>query len=852
MSDNLNQLLLSLSRWMQRRDKQRMLMVGVYIVLGLPVLAMLSLVVILSVYHFQLPAIDDIQTYQPKTASRIYSTDGILIGEYAEHKRVHTPYDQIPPHVINAFIAAEDKNFWHHGGIDLMRLGIATITNVRRWLMGQRLQGASTITQQVARNLYLSREVSMDRKLKEMVLAMRLEGLISKERIMEIYLSEIYLGGRSYGVAHAAHNYFGKRMDDLHIHESALLAGLPKAPSYYNPRRYPKRALQRRNTILARMAHDGLISDATMRAYQSLPLGVRDSNERAEGEPDSNYFVEEARLQLIDIVGEEPLYTEGLTIYATLDSRLQDIAERALRDGLTSFDQRQGWRGALTRLPSLDQWQTQLQQIKKPRSIYNWQLAVVLQTNDQEAGIGLSDGCHGSISLDDMLWARRPLTQEEEQMVADKKYDLPLLKKVSTALSVGDVILVEKVKDEESDASLQREADCREYPERYALRQIPEIEGAIVAMNVHNGRIVAMSGGYSWDRSLFNRATQALRQPGSSFKPFVYLAALDNGFTPTTEVIDAPLVLEQGEDEDFWRPENYSEKFYGPTLLRRGLERSRNLITIRLAHSIGMTPIMNYANLLGVLPEDAKAELSVAIGSRETTLLQLTTAYAMFANGGLRVKPAFIERIQKKSGDTIYRRDERDCASCVGGDYDGMSLPPFPQDERARVIEAPLAYQMVSMLEGVVERGTGRRARIENVSLAGKTGTTNDHKDVWFIGFTPDVALGVFVGYDQPRSMGVLANGATVSSPIFKQFMWEAFSEEGTSLFRVPEGIHLVRINRITGMPVRSETDEKYAIFEALRTTDTEDLAATVGRDAAYGRDRLLGRDKTKKLLGLY
>lgn len=820
--------------------------------LALPIAGMLIILMVLGYYQTTLPDIETIKQYDPKIASRIYSSDGILIGEYAEHKRVYTPYDKIPRHLIDAFVAAEDENFWHHGGVDFGRIVIASITNVIRWLQGDRVHGASTITQQVARNLYLSRELSFERKFKEIALAMRLENALSKEQIMEFYLNEIYLGGRSYGIAHAASNYFGKTMDDLEVHESALLAGMPKAPSYYDPRRYPERAKNRRDIVLRQMYQNDLISEAVMRASQSLPLGVRDKNERPAGQPDSNYFVEEARLQLVDVLSEERLYTEGLTIYSTLDTRLQNIAERALRAGLVNYDQRNGWRGAIAQLRNLDDWHAHLNQFPSPRGLYDWSVAVVLETNSEQAKIGLRDGCLGLINRSDITWARRPLRPEEEEVIINKKYDLPILKDLRYALKKGDVIAVERVPDEAQESEESHPRDCREFPSFYVLRQIPEVEGAIVVLNVHTGRVLAMSGGYSWDRSLFNRATQAYRQPGSSFKPIVYLTALANGFTPTTEVIDAPLVLDQGTDSDLWRPENYSDKFYGPTLLRRGLEGSRNLITIRLAHAIGMDSVINYASRLGVLPIDTERDLTIAIGSKETTLLKLTNAYAMFANGGLGIRPAFIERIQNKDGKNIYRRDSRDCEFCRGR-YRPSLRPPYPEDTRARVIDAPLAYQMVSMLEGVIERGTARWARIENMALAGKTGTTNDHKDVWFVGFSSDIAVGVFVGYDNPRSLGQLASGARVAAPIFRQFMTDAFGDKPAGLFRVPEGIRLVRINRFTGMAVQTEQDEKFAIFEAVRIQDEEDKGtAIVGRGAAYGYDRLHGRDKEKKLLGLY
>ncbi len=724
-------------------------------------------------YGQDLPDYRQLADYRPPTVTRIHAGDGRLLAEYAREKRVFVPASAIPARVKNAFVAAEDKNFYRHFGVDPLGILRAVIDNVRRLRENRRPVGASTITQQVAKNFLLSNEVSIERKIKEAILAIRMERAFTKEHILELYLNEIFLGRRSYGVAAAALNYFDKSLDELTIGEAAFLAGLPKAPSRYDPERNPEAAYQRRDYVIGRMLEDGYITSGEAAAAREEPLVLR---RRAATEiARADFFVEEVRRRLVERFGEAGFYEGGLSVRATVLPRLQEIADRALRDGLAAYDRRRGgWRGPLGRiaLAGGEDWRPALAGFDPGFELLHWRKAVVLETGPGKAMLGFADGATGELPLQGLAWARP--RDADGRLGAEPK-------RVSDVLAAGDVVVVEAAEDGS-----------------WVLRQRPEVEGALVAMDPHTGRVLAMSGGFSFRQSQFNRATQAKRQPGSAFKPFVYLAALEAGMTPASIVLDAPIVVDQGPGLPKWKPANYSDRFYGPSTLRLGLEKSRNLMTVRLAQEIGMERIIDVADRFGI-GEGMTPLLSSALGSSEVTLLRLTTAYAMLVNGGRRVTPVFVERIQDRFGRTVLAADTRPCEGCRAEFWNGGPPPPLPE-RRERVVDPRIAYQIVHMLEGVIERGTGRRARDLGRPLAGKTGTTNDSRDAWFMGFSPDLVVGVWVGFDVPKSLGRRETGASVALPIWKEFVGEALEGLPPTPFRMPPGVVNVRIDADTGL----------------------------------------------------
>jgi penicillin-binding protein 1A len=677
-----------------------------------------------------------------------------------------------------------------------MGVARAAITNLRNYGTGRRPEGASTITQQVAQNFLLTKDVSLTRKIREAIISFRMERAYSKAQILELYLNQIYLGFGSYGVAAAANNYFGKSLDELTVEEAAFLAALPKAPNNYNPLRYYDAAVSRRNYVLGRMVEDGYVTaDEGARAREAAIAVARGSGGASIEAP---YFAEEVRRELAERYGDTALYQGGLSVRTTLDPRLQRIAQEELREGLITYDRRHGWRGPVAQLPTMDDWARQLSEIATSPGSGVWRLAVVLTADDEnrQAAIGFADGARGQIPLAELKWAR--------DWVEGQKRG-PTVRKVSQVLAAGDVVLVEPVRADSEDEP---------YPENsWGLRQIPDINGAVVALDPHTGRILAMTGGFSFAHSEFNRATQAWRQPGSAFKPFVYLAALDTGFTPSTLVLDAPFVIDQGPGLGKWKPANYTNKFYGPSPMRLGIEKSRNLMTVRLAQTVGIDKVADYAERLRVM-DDIPRQLSMSIGAGETTLLRMTTAYAMIVNGGKEITPTLIDRIQDRNGRTVFRHDTRPCEGCQEVAWSGQE-PPRPPDLRAELLEPGTAYQMVSMLEGVVQRGTGVRIRAVGKPLAGKTGTTNDSLDTWFVGFSPDLAVGVFVGFDEPKSLGDKETGSSVPAPIFRDFMARALESKPAVPFRVPSGIRLVRVNAETGV-VAQRGDER-VILEAFK-----------------------------------
>ena len=726
-----------------------------------------------------LPDYRQLADYDPPVVTRIHAGDGRLMAEFAKEKRVFVPVAAMPEMVVQAFLSAEDKTFYDHSGVDLPGIVRAVATNILRWGRGQRPVGASTITQQVAKNFLVGSAVSIERKIREAILAFRIERAFTKDRILELYLNEIYLGFGAYGAAAAALNYFDKSLDDLTLGEAAFLAGLPKAPNNYHPVRRPAAARARRDYVLNRMVEDGHASRAEALREAGKPVVVRKPSEVLVTR--AAYFVEEVRRELYERFGEDRLYGGGLSVRTTLDTRLQGISDRALRSGLSAYDRRHGWRGPLGRIGSRSGWRRELSRFPFPDDLSEWRPAAVLAVARDSCTIGFQDGATGVVPLAELRWARR----------AGRRLGPPV-RKAGDVLSPRDVVAVEAVSTDAAGEAYP--------PGTFALRQMPEVDGALVALDPHTGRVLAMTGGFSENRSEFNRATQAMRQPGSAFKPFVYLAALDAGFTPASIVLDAPFAIDQGAGGR-WRPTNYNRKFYGPTSLRVGIEKSRNLMTVRLASNVGMETVARYAERFGIV-DRMPPMLSMSLGSGETTLLRLTTAYAMLVNGGKRIRPTLIDKVQDRTGATVFRHDRRLCASCRAARWD-VGAPPRLPDEREEIADPRTAYQIVSMLQGVVERGTGRRVRDARRPLAGKTGTTNESRDAWFVGFSPDLAVGVFVGYDAPRSLGRRETGSSVAAPIFGRFMTEALEGKGAVPFRVPPGIRLVRMDLETGLPAR-------------------------------------------------
>lgn len=774
------------------------------------------------VWHFGkgLPDYQQLAHYEPPVMTRVHAGDGRLLAEYATEKRVFVPIRAMPRRIIHAVLAAEDKHFYAHPGIDPLGLVRAVLTNIKNYGSGRRPVGASTITQQVAKNFLLTNEVSYERKIKEAILAFRIEHAFTKDRILELYLNEVYLGAGSYGAAAAALNYFNKSLDELSIAEAAYLAALLKAPSNYHPTRKKKAALVRRDWVIGRMREDGYITPAEARMAKADDLVVED---RAATEfITANYYAEEVRRELYDKYGERALYTGGMSVHTTLDPHLQKIAERTLRAGLIAYDRRHGWRGPIAHFEGPGPYIQKLKDMKKPKGLRDWQLAAVTAMDENQAEIVIQGVGKGFIPMREMKWARKWLKGEYLDKVVHRPADV---------LEVGNVVAVEEVFTYATGKG--KDAKTHAYPPNtFALRQIPDIQGAIVALDPHTGRVLAMTGGYDYDASEFNRATQAKRQPGSAFKPFVYLAALDSGFTPSTLILDAPFVIDQGPGLPKWRPANYTKKFYGPSTMRLGIEKSRNLMTVRLAQTVGMDKVSEYAEKFGI-NESLPEQLAMSLGAGETTLLDLTAAYAMLVNGGKELKPTFIDRIQDRNGHTIYRHDQRPCQDCEAVAWTGQEVPAIP-DERKQITDPASAYQMVSMLEGTVQRGTGRRARAVGKPLGGKTGTTNDAFDAWFLGFSPDLAVGVFTGFDEPRSLGPREQGASVASPIFRDFMAAALEGQPPIPFRTPPGIHLVRVDATTGLPAHGKKNG--VILEAFKPGSVpSDNTLVLGAEGANG-----------------
>ena len=748
-------------------------------------------------YGKDLPDYHQLAKYEPPVATRIHAGNGALIAEHATEKRVFMPVEAMPPRLIQAFLSAEDKAFYSHFGVDPRALFRAVVTNAMNYGTGRRPIGASTITQQVTKNFLLTNEVSIDRKIKEAILSFRMERAFTKDQILALYLNEIYLGMGSYGVAAAALNYFDKSLDQLTLEEMAYLAALPKAPANYHPIRKTRAATIRRDWVLGEMQQNGFITGDEARRARAMPLQI--ARQSGFDSAEAPYFAEEVRREVVSRFGEDMLYAGGLSVRTTLDPELQHAARMALQRGLEALDRRQGWRGALashTGDGDLDDILAKHQ----ATMLEDHHAAYVTEVTKDQAQIYVNGG-RGRIPFQLAFWAYPP--RGEDGVRPQPLNDL------RDALAIGDIIMVQPP---EGTPDLIRDG-FEPQPGDYALSQRPSVEGAIVALDPHTGRLLAMSGGYNYLDSEFNRAVQALRQPGSAFKPFVYLAALDQGYNPTTRILDAPLVVDQGPGKPKWKPANYTRRFYGPSIMRVGIEKSRNLMTARLAMNLGMDEIGDYARRFG-LNENLPPLLSMSLGAGETTLLRLTAAYGMLVNGGKKITPSLIDRVQDRNGKTIYRHDGRSCDACQSGAGMGEEIPDLG-DTREQLTSPASAFQMVSMLEGVIKRGTGRRIKKLNLTLAGKTGTTNDNTNGWFIGFTPDLAVGVFVGYDTPRQLGKRETGSTVAVPIFGDFIAAAQAGRPVIPFRRPGGVTIIPVNAETGERVMPG-DEK-AIYEVFK-----------------------------------
>ena len=716
----------------------------------------ISVLAILWVFSNSLPDYKFLKNYKPAVSSKVYSGDGKLVSDFSSEKRIFVPYVAIPKKIINSFLSAEDKNFFTHPGVDAKGVLRAVINNISNIAYSKRLEGASTNTQQVAKNFLLTNEVSFKRKLKEAILAFRIERTLSKERILELYLNQIYLGEGTYGIASASLRYFDKSINELGYEEAALLAALPKAPSRYNPYKNVNTAKFRRNLVLKNLLDNKYIDK---KKYKKLIKSEIILKKRKKIYlEDARYYVEDIRKNIVEKFGFEKVYKQGFNIKTPLNLNLQNIATQSLRKGLIKYDQRKGWRGPITNKKISEDWNKNLEEYELETTT-GWKIAIVKKINELSIDIETNDKNNGVIKFTGASWTK---------------------KEIGDLFNVGDVIYVKK-----------KNKDI------YELKQLPRVNGAIVVMDPFTGRVLALSGGFSFKESEFNRATQASRQPGSAFKPFIYALALENNYSPSTLILDAPLVLEQGIDLKMWKPENYGKKFYGPSTLRTGLEKSRNLMTVRIAQDLGLKKIVNFSKQLGIY-EDPEELLSISLGSAETTLLKLTTAYCSFVNGGKLVKPIMIDRIQDSEGNTIFNTEKRICEDCDNISFKSKNVPKI-SDNFVQVFSSESAYQMISMLEGVVKRGTGKKLRDLNIDIAGKTGTTNKNTDTWFIGFTSKLVVGVYVGMDEPTPLGKHETGAKTALPVFKEFIKKAVKKKDARPFKVADNITMVVVDPLSG-----------------------------------------------------
>ena len=735
-------------------------------------------------FSIGLPDYKKLSNYQPPISSRVYSQDGKLIAEYALQKRLFVPYESIPDVVINSFLSAEDKNFFKHPGVDAKGIIRAVVNNLKNITQNKRLEGASTITQQVAKNFLLTNEVSMKRKIKEAILAFRIERAYSKKRILELYLNQIYLGQGTYGIAAASLEYFNKSIKELNYSDAAMLAALPKAPSKYNPYRYPELAKFRRNLVLKNLEENNFISKKEFNSLKKSELKLK--RRKIEILNEANSYTEEVRRAVKENYGFEKLYSQGLSIRTPLNINYQLEAIKALRKGVQDYDRRRGWRGPITNKFKDKNWENKIKNYKLDPTL-NWNFAEITSLDDKTISFQILNDKNksvGVLNLNSIKWT------------------LKKNKNISDTFKIGDIIFVKKIVS------------------NWKLKQYPKVNGGIIAIDPFTGNVKALVGGFNFKSSEFNRVTQAKRQPGSAFKPIVYAAALENGFSPNTIVLDAPFVESQGVGLKNWKPENYGKKFYGPTTLRKGIEFSRNLMTVRVAKILGLNKILDLSQKLEVYDEIPEL-LSVSLGAAETTLINLTSAYASFVNGGKKIKPTLISRIQDRRGKTIFNVENRICHGCDKFINDSNTLPQI-KNTNSQVLSEETAYQMTMILRGVVERGTAKKLKSLNVPLAGKTGTTNDNYDAWFIGFTSELVIGVYIGYDSPQSLGKYETGSKAALPIFKDFVENALYKENFKEFSIPENIFLTRLNYDTGL--KSKSGDKNIIIEALKKKDINNL----------------------------
>ncbi len=745
---------------------------------GLLLLISILVLVILWSFSNNIPDYKFLKNYKPPVSSKVYSGKGDLVADFSTEKRIFIPYNSIPKNVINSFLSAEDKNFFSHPGVDAKGVVRAFINNIQNILSSKRLEGASTITQQVAKNFLLTNEVSLNRKIKEAILALRIERALSKERILELYLNQIYLGSGAYGVAAASSVYFDKSIKDLDYAEASLLAALPKAPSKYNPYRNIELAKFRRDLVLKNLLDNDYISN---KKYQDIKKkNIQLKKTKKIFLEDAQYYIEDVRKNIIDKLTYEKVYQQGFNINTPIDLELQKFATKSLREGLISYDQRKGWRGVLKNIKYKDDWNKNLEKYELEKSI-GWEIAIVKKIKKFSTIIETQDKKEGLIEYKDISW-----TKKEFEELFDN----------------GDLIYVKKNKDN-----------------KFSLKQLPKINGGIVIMDPYTGRVLALSGGFSFKNSEFNRATQASRQPGSAFKPFVYALALENNYTPTSLVLDAPLVLDQGSDLKLWKPQNYGKKFYGLSTLRTGLEKSRNLMTIRIAQDLGIDKLVSLSEDLGIY-ENPKELLSISLGSAETTLLKLTSAYSSFINGGKLVKPILIDRIQDSEGNTILNNEKRMCVNCKQISYTSNDYPVIEYNYK-QIFSPQTAFQMTSLLEGVVQRGTGKKLKKLKLNLAGKTGTTNENTDTWFIGFTSNLVIGVYVGMDTPQPLGKYETGSKTALPIFENFVKKAIRKNDARPFKVSDSITMMIIDPLTGE--KAKFSSKNTIMEAFKSKNVID-----------------------------
>ncbi len=735
-------------------------------------ISLFLLLIILWNFSNNIPDYKFLKNYKPAVSSKVYSGNGDLVADFSKEKRIFVPYNSIPKNVINAFLSAEDKNFFSHPGVDAKGVLRATLNNIQNILSSKRLEGASTITQQVAKNFLLTNEVSLNRKIKEAILAFRIERALSKERILELYLNQIYLGSGAYGVAAASLEYFDKSIRDLNLSEAALLAALPKAPSKYNPYRNKKLAKFRRDLVLNNLYDNNFIDAKEFENLKKQKINLQKTKKVFL--EDAQYYIEDVRKSIIEKLSYEKVYNQGFNINTPINLGLQKKATSSLRKGLILYDKRKGWRGVLLNKKYSKDWYKNLKKYELEKSI-NWKIAIVKKINKFSVEIETHEKTKGEIEYKEISWTKKDFDQ---------------------LFKIGDVIYVEKIEKS-----------------KFSLRQLPKINGGIVVMDPFTGRVLALSGGFSFKNSEFNRASQALRQPGSAFKPFVYALALENDYTPSSLILDAPLVLDQGSDLRMWKPENYGKKFYGPSTLRAGLEKSRNLMTVRIAQNLGVNKIINFSKKLGIY-ENPDELLSISLGSAETTLLKLTSAYSAFVNGGKLVKPIIIDRVQDSEGNTIENNEKRYCSNCDKISYTSKEYPKI-LDDYEQVFSPQTAYQITSLLEGAIKRGTGKKLKKLKLNLAGKTGTTNENTDTWFIGYTSNVVIGVYVGMDNPRPLGKFETGSKVALPIFENFIKNSIKKSDARPFKVADKIIMMVIDPLTGK--KAKFSSKDTIIEAYK-----------------------------------